>query len=102
MTRLKEIFKKKMHDDSARLWYSVFESSEKGKLKFRLTDEYISQDTYMALLNDGWEPVRADSIGTIKKFEKWLIEHHKTDVPDRDQLRREWFDFCEENGESNG
>lgn len=83
------------YDDTARLWYNEDATKREGKMMLRLTEEYLAQDTFQALLDDGWEPVRADSVKVMQDFQFWIEARHN-DVPDRDQLRREWFDFLKQ------
>ena len=77
---------------TARLWYNEEMTRRTGKMQLRLSDEYQAQETFEASLQAGWEPVRADELGVISAFGRWLELRHK-DVPDRDQLRREWFEY---------
>lgn len=88
--------KREENYDTARLWYNEDETRKSGNFTTKLTGEYLHQDTFQILLNEGWEPVRADELNTIKRFGEWLGLLHKSDVPDRDQLRREWFDFIKQ------
>lgn len=85
-------------EDTARLWYNEDETRREGKFMLKLTEEYLAQDTFQALLDAGWEPVRADRIRTMEDFWCWIEDHHN-DVPTRDQLRRDWFDFIKQKGE---
>lgn len=87
-----ELLNRPHEEDTARLWYNEDETRSEGKFMLKLTAEYLAQDTFQALLNDGWEPVRADAISTMEDFWCWIEEHHN-DVPTRDDLRRDWFDF---------
>ncbi len=79
--------------DTARLWYNEAMTRRTGEMQLRLSEEYQAQETFEASVRDGWEPVRADNIGVIRDFGKWLRQCHSHDIPDRDTLRREWFDF---------
>lgn len=97
MTTLRDILlNKPLARDGARLWYNEDESKEKRRLALKLTDEYLAQETYMALLNEGWLPVRADDLPVMQHFAEWLRGYHRQDAPDRDQLRKDWFVFCEQ------
>jgi len=82
--------------DTARLWYNEDMSRRTGKLELRLSEEYQAQETFEASLRDGWNPVRADEISVISDFGRWLEAKHKSDTPDRNELRREWFDFIKD------
>ena len=96
MTFRDALSNRKDDEDTARLWYHEDETRKSGNFTTRLTGEYLHQDTFSILLQEGWEPVRADSISTMKAFGEWLKERHKNETPDRDQLRREWFDFIKQ------
>lgn len=99
MTILRDaLLSKPLPQDSVRLWYNEDESREKGRLVFKFTDEYLAQETYMALLNERWLPVRADEAAVIRRFADWLNGYYRQVPPDRDQLRRAWFVFCEQEG----
>lgn len=87
-----ELLNRPHEEDTARLWYNEDETRSEGKLMLKLTEEYLAQDTFQALLNDGWEPVRADAISVMEAFWCWIEEHHD-DIPTRDDLRRDWFEF---------
>lgn len=79
-------------DDTARLWYNENASRKEGKPILHLTEEYLAQNTFQSLLDAGWEPVRAGKISVMESFWRW-IENNHNDIPTRDELRRNWFDF---------
>lgn len=81
---------------TARLWYNEDMTRRTGEMQLRLSEEYQAQETFEASLQAGWEPVRADDIGVMRDFGRWLESRHRKDVPDRDQLRREWFDYIKQ------
>lgn len=91
-THRDDMLNRELSGDTARLWYNEDETRSEGKLMLKLTAEYLAQDTFQALLNDGWEPVRADVISVLEAFWCWIEEHHD-DIPTRDELRRDWFEF---------
>lgn len=99
-THRENMLNRELSGDTARLWYNEDMTRRTGKLELRLSEEYQAQETFEASLQAGWEPVRADEIGVMRDFGKWLEVRHK-DVPDRDQLRREWFDFLKEGNHGN-
>ncbi len=96
MTFREALLQKPETEDTARLWYHEEKTRKSGNFTTRLTGEYLHQDTFNILLQEGWEPVRADTLTTIKHFGEWLAQRHKHDTPDRDQLRREWHDYIKE------
>lgn len=96
MTFREALLQRREKEETARLWYHEEETRKNGKITTILTGEYLHQDTFNILLQEGREPVRADEISKMKAFGEWLAKKHQHDVPDRDQLRREWFDFIKE------